>query len=331
MMRATSLLAITAVCLSATACGLILGGPDAPDLMDGGFGEADSGSRSHVDSGPNSKTDSGSSSKTDSGPKTDSGSKGKADSGPGDGASDDSRDDSGAGCVIGGKTYSSGTADPTNACKSCQPDLGGSAWNNVIDGTTCGSSRICHVGACGSGCEIGGAYYAANVGNPNNLCESCQPGATTSDWTLVADGTDCGNGQLCSDGECGTQCDIAGMVYASSAANPMNACQSCQPGVSTDTWSGIAPGTSCGSGKVCDGTTCTSGCYVSGTFYASTVANPGNACQICEPTMSTTQWTTANGMSCGPGEVCSGLSCMLGCYISGKLYAAGAGREWFHS
>ncbi len=72
-----------------------------------------------------------------------------------------------------------------------------------MDGTSCGSGGICHTGACVSGCEIGAVYYTAAAANPDDPCESCQPGASTTAWSNVTDGTGCGNGQVCGHGQCG--------------------------------------------------------------------------------------------------------------------------------
>jgi hypothetical protein len=163
--------------------------------------------------------------------------------------------DSGGGCVIGGMAYPSGALDPTNNCESCQRGLSTSSWSNVADGRVCGSVGICHAGTCGSGCEIGGVYFAANSTGAN-ACQVCRPSNTTSGWTTLADGTNCGNGEVCAGGLCGTQCDIGGKIYASRAANPMNACQTCQPGTSTSAWTNTTNGANCGSGEVCYAGSC---------------------------------------------------------------------------
>jgi hypothetical protein len=151
-----------------------------------------------------------------------SGSSSGADSGGGADATDANTPDSGPGCVIGGTTYSSGTANPSNACQICEPSLSTSSWSDVTEGTQCGSGEICHAGACGSGCEIAGAYSMTNAVNPSNACQSCQPSTSTSAWSSVAAGTGCGNGKICGGGQCATPCDIGGTIYAINATNPGN-------------------------------------------------------------------------------------------------------------
>jgi sulfatase modifying factor 1 len=256
----------------------------------------------------------------------DSGSDGRsAETGPGDSSSDDGSDSGPPECVISGTMYASGDMNPSTVCQTCQPSVTPSDWSNLTDGTNCGSDGgggVCHTGACVSGCEIGGVYYMATAANPNNPCQSCQPGVSASAWSSLADSTSCGNGQVCSSGQCGTQCDIAGVIVASGAANPSSACQSCQPGIMTTAWTNAAVGTSCGSGEVCNAGTCAAGCYIGGPFYA-TAATANDGCEVCTPTTSTTAWTNVTGAaSCPSGEVCNAGSCASGCSVGGTYYAS---------
>ncbi len=247
---------------------------------------------------------------------------------------DAKRSDAGAGCVVGGTPYASGAANPTNACQSCQPGVAVSIWSPVTDGTSCGSGGICHTGACVSGCEIGGVYYPASAANPNDPCQTCQPDAKTSTWSSIADGTSCGNGQVCKGGSCGTQCDIGGTVYSSGTANPSNACESCQPGTSTTVWTPIANGTSCGTGEVCNGSSCVSGCFINSVVYTSGTANPSNACQSCLPTTSTTIWSDNTASCNGDAGTCSEGICLvcqpnaLGCNGAQPKQCNASGTAW---
>jgi hypothetical protein len=136
----------------------------------------------------------------------------------------------------------------------------------------------------------------------------------------------CGGGQTCLNGECGLNCTVGTSTVASGSLNPGNPCQLCEPGLTTTAWSGAVDGTSCAPGGACTSAVCTPGCYVAGTFY-SAGPNPGNACQLCTPSTSTTAWTdVANGTStpCPVGELCNAGSCASGCYIAGIFYASGA-------
>jgi hypothetical protein len=152
--------------------------------------------------------------------------------------------EAGAGCVIDGMPYSAGATNPANICQACRPRISTSAWSQAVDGTTCMSAMFCISGTCVSGCEIDLAFVAAKSPNTKDPCQICVPATSSTAWTNAADGTSCGNGQICANGQCGTQCEIVGMTVASGAANPGNACQSCQPGTSTSAWT-TSNGMSC--------------------------------------------------------------------------------------
>ncbi len=227
-------------------------------------------------------------------------------------------------CFISGTLYSSGTLDPANACLSCQPSTSTTAWSDVTYGNGCGSGKVCNAGACAAGCFIGGTVYASGALNPSNSCQECQPAASTTAWTTLANGTGCGSGEVCNSGSCGSGCFISGVSYPTGALNPADACQSCQPGTSTTAWTGLSDGTSCGSGEVCKSASCISGCFIAGTVYTSGTVDPANACLSCQPATSTTAWSNiANGASCGSGEVCKTGSCISGCFIGGTVYTSG--------
>ncbi len=239
-----------------------------------------------------------------------------------DSGSDAQPHDAGTSCSIDGGTYTIGEEDPGNACQICDPSATTSGWSDVTDGTSCGSGMICYTGACVSGCEIGTIYYQADAPNPDDPCQSCEPSATTSGWTDVADGDGCGSGTVCHTGACVSGCGIGGVYYAPSAANPNNACQSCQPGASTSAWTSASNGTSCGNGQVCAAGACGTQCDIGDAGIVATgTLNPSNPCQSCQPGTSTTAWSDlAQGTSCATGEICDTGSCVADCYIGTTLF-----------
>jgi hypothetical protein len=209
------------------------------------------------------------------------------------------------------------TADTGTVDSGVKPDSGSTGMDATPDARD-----------SGSGCVIGGASYVSGAANPNDACESCEPGKSTSAWSSIADGTSCGNGQICASGMCGMQCDIDGVgIVASGGPNPANPCQSCQPGTSTSGWtSAQGVNANCPAGDVCNGNqaSCASGCWIAGVFV-----NPGGTanggCEVCTPGASTTAWTEVTGTaSCPMGEVCSGGSCTSGCFIAGSFVSPGA-------
>ncbi|HEY3817732.1 MAG TPA: hypothetical protein VGL81_11200 [Polyangiaceae bacterium] len=66
-------------------------------------------------------------------------------------------------------------------------------------------------------------------------------------------------------------------------------------------------------------------CVIAGTTYESGAADPGNSCQTCQPTVSTSAWSdAADGEACGSGETCKRGTCIAGCEIGAMYYAANA-------
>jgi hypothetical protein len=139
-------------------------------------------------------------------------------------------------CLVAGKTYTDGAPNPANACQKCQTSTSTTTFTSVSDGTSCGGENVCGGGVCAPGCFVDGIIYGANGQSRTNPCQVCQPSKSTTAWNNAADGADCGNGQICAGGRCGTQCVIGGTAYPSSTVNPSNACEICQPGSNTTGW-----------------------------------------------------------------------------------------------
>ncbi len=231
------------------------------------------------------------------------------------------------GCDIGGTPYAAGQADPTDACKNCQPLTSPTGWTNVTDGTSCGAGLACAGGVCGAQCFIGGTLYAAGVSNPTNACQVCTPGLGTGAWSAAPMGTACVSGDgatdYCQGQTCTPGCLISGAFWSTGAQNPNDPCQLCAPTTSTTAWTNQMDGTGCGNGQVCAAGQCGSQCDIGGTLVSTGAANPNNTCQSCQPGTSTSSWTNiADGTSCAANEVCSGGSCQSGCFIGGTYYPA---------
>ncbi len=99
-------------------------------------------------------------------------------------------------------------------------------------------------GAAGSGttaepttCTISSKPYVANYVNTENNCQSCQPGVSPIQWSPRPDGTVCGTNKQCVRGTCQLTCSIGASTYLSGAANPDNACQSCDIALTLEAWS----------------------------------------------------------------------------------------------
>jgi len=159
-------------------------------------------------------------------------------------------------------------------------------------------------------CVIGGTSYASGAANPANACQVCKPTTSSLDWSSADEGTSCGSGQFCDAGTCKAGCFISGAYYANGAANPANACQTCQTAYALTSWTTSTNGMSCGTGQVCSGGTCQSGCWIDGALVGSGTTNASNACQSCKPATSTSEWSSnTDGKSCGTGRTCAAGKC----------------------
>jgi formylglycine-generating enzyme len=131
----------------------------------------------------------------------------------------------------------------------------------------------------------------------------------------------------------GALCTMGGATYAAGAVKPGDGCQTCQPSVSPTSWSTAVEGTECGTAGICHGGQCVSACEIKNVFYAPGQVHDANACEVCSPTLSTSQWTPRTGAECGTGHVCSAAGrCVASCFIDGVVYAAGdvsPGKECF--
>ena len=129
--------------------------------------------------------------------------------------------------TVGGVTSTGG-----NPITGGSSSLGGSASGGT-SANSGGSSSIPVM------CIITGKPIPGGANNPANICNWCQPAIATTDWTNVADGVDCGGGQLCIAGICQTGCHIGDAYFAMGSPNPDNPCQSCQPAQSGTSWANV--------------------------------------------------------------------------------------------
>jgi len=238
-----------------------------------------------------------------------------------------------AGCYIQAIFYLPGSPDPGNPCLSCQPPQNASGWSPTSGATppgACPMNGVCYQGRCQPGCTIGTTQVPAGAPNPDNFCQSCQPGQGTSAWTNKPPGAPCADGgAVCASGNCTAGCEIDGVFYSPGGPSPENACQTCQPKESVSSFSpatGVAPGGDCGNGSYCYKGQCSGGCAIAGTSHAPGDLDPSNACLGCDPTISVTTWSPLDpGSPCAGGGVCSGGTCLFGCQIGGVLYPPGTG------
>ncbi len=231
-------------------------------------------------------------------------------------------------CVIAGVAVPSGATNPSNPCQQCSPAASTSAWVPRAAGTSCGAGRICRAQAeCQDACFIAGLTYDAGQVEPSNACRACVPAQSTTSFSALADGRSCGAGSVCRTGDCTTACFIDGGFVDAGTLEGTNPCRSCQPAQSTSAYSNAGNGTACGADRLCRTGSCESACAVDGGAVVDAGAtHPGLPCQTCQPTVSTSGWSTLPaGTACGSGAVCGATGlCTAQCFIDGGLVAVGA-------
>ena len=235
----------------------------------------------------------------------------------------------GAAGIVGGAT-AGGTAGSVG---------GGTA--GTVGGTpaTGGTSTVGGSSAVSTYCIIDSTIYPSGNPNPTNPCVTCQPAVSTSAWALAADGSSCQDTNICYQGACKAGCWIESAYYKEGTAKSTDACQSCQPGISTATWTKLAEGASCGSGTICHSQSCVTGCWIDSTYFAENTVNPNNECQSCQPNSSVNAWSSLDGPgnACNVGQVCHAGSCQSGCWIDsvyrgfGEIKANGSCLECYPS
>lgn len=229
-----------------------------------------------------------------------------------------------SGCFVGSAFVAASAVDPNEPCLACDPSKSTSGWSALADSKPCGNGQVCLGGKCGTQCIIAGKSIPTDTIDPNNPCDSCQPGTSTSAWTPLADGTTCGASSYCRADSCTYGCFIDGVVRAQGDQNPANPCESCDNATSATSWTNLETPYGCNSGEVCHAGSCQTGCLIGSGYYTAQTLNPQNACQRCVPTTTTTQWSNVDSASgCASDHVCHAGSCQLGCLIGNVYYASG--------
>jgi len=133
-------------------------------------------------------------------------------------------------CLIAGTCVASGTANPTNACQSCNTAVSTTAWSPIPTGSACGTER----------CSAG-RFFPGGACNSSGICE---PPAARDCPTGTCDGTIC-------EGAC-TAASCASGTFCSSAT------LECEPVIANG--GGCSLSSTCMSGFCTDGVCCESDC-----------------------------------------------------------------------
>jgi len=200
-------------------------------------------------------------------------------------------------------TVPNGAAMPTDPAHS-SPTLNGSC------SAPGAAALVCTSGVCDTNnkCGYNNGDGVCTSGNAGTVCDSgaCSVSGVCEPAGGCEVNGDCSAGHVCSSGSCISSC------------TPVT---SCPAGDNCGTVPNGCGGTlncgSCNPGQPCSNNVCEQGCYISSQFYPSGTVNPANACQVCVPANSATNWSTAaNGATCTGSNLCDqSYSCQAGTCI----------------
>jgi choice-of-anchor A domain-containing protein len=180
------------------------------------------------------------------------------------------------------------------------------------NGETCTAANQCTSGQCVDGVCCNSACDGA--------CDACALEGSVGTCSLSPNTVEC---------RTGSSCDVAEYCTGTSASCPADAfrppgaeCTSDSNACTVDQCNGagscthpaVTPGTTCGEGQVCNAAgQCMAQCWIAGVPYEAGTINPSQPCQVCDPSQSTSTWSSAaDGTSCGTSQSdwgsCGGFS-----------------------
>jgi hypothetical protein len=186
---------------------------------------------------------------------------------------------------------------------------------------SCGAQKKCESKLKSGWCLILGKCQLGGATNPQASCERCDPAASSTSWTVLADGAPCADegvwctSDVCKAGACehplsSSSCRINGVCYKSGDVSSASSCQVCNPAQSQTGWSPQKDGASCAGDSLwctvdqCKAGVCThelgaKSCLVGGACYGEGTSGP-DACGECLPAKSTSSFTFVAGKGCKP-------------------------------
>ena len=243
-------------------------------------------------------------------------------------------------CLVNGKCYAKGDADPLNECQTCDSKADNKAFTPLKDDTKCDSavapdictlivSGKCEKGKCvvnetmPKGCddsspcttdtcdpEKGCVFTPVEDGTVCTLDDPCKPGACLNGQCFVPDNADCDDHNTCTKDECDK---VAGCVHTPLTGQNCDDGSACTVGDKCDT--GVCKGmdTNCDDGNICTSDGCdplvgcwhdtiTNPCCKGGV----SICNDGDPCTDdgCNPETLKCEYTN-NTASCNDGDMCT--------------------------
>jgi len=144
------------------------------------------------------------------------------------------------------------------------------------------------------------------AGAPAFSAVPCRPAFPQSGSNCSKD-SQCCAGLVCQSSACRPGCRVGGAYYAPGAKNPANPCQSCQPDVSTTSFTTLADGASCSDGNACTQTDSCQGGVCRGTNPLTCIAQDAcHAAGTCNPSTGLcSNPSKPSGTACDDGNACT--------------------------
>ena len=184
-------------------------------------------------------------------------------------------------------------------CGASEPCVGAEA------GAVCAAGEVCAAGACALSCPVGQVGCAGTCVDPWTSRILC--GASGSCSGAEA-GAVCGDGQVCSMGQCQLSCQGGLIDCNDTCVDPMSDRRFCG---ATGHCTGTRRGLICEDGEVCSSGRCVLSCPTSLLECAGTCIDPLTSRTFCGASGTCTG--TASGSACQAGELCASGSCSTSC------------------
>jgi hypothetical protein len=205
-------------------------------------------------------------------------------------------------CKVSGEALCAaiGAEHANHPCQVCTQDGEGASWLLVADGESCDSSPCLQDETCIGGLCQGTQPVSCDDANPCTL-DSCD------ESTGCVNDEDAATGQVCTVDVDSLFCGDPNTLCC---ATPKGGCivGECLAG---DSWSCDVPSLSCLSVTcgdtldVCALSVNEAFCAIDAACFAGGAPNPGNPCQVCDPAVNPSDWSSiANGSDCTSGDLC---------------------------
>ncbi len=235
------------------------------------------------------------------------------------------------------------TCNDGNACTqtdSCQ--AGACTGSNPI---TCMAGDSCHsAGACNAStgvcstptlnsgfCYIGGGCVASGATNGANTCETCQPTASTTQYSNVSNGTSCNDGNACTTSDACQGGTCIGNPVVCTATDQCHAAGMCVQGTGLCTNPSAPDGTTCTGTNLCNQTyACTGGACTGSNPVVCTAAGQCQVAGTCNPGTGACSSSTSapNGTPCNDGNGCTTNDSCTGGTCSGTSVTGCGAPQW---